>query len=210
MGKSYSSRNPCLSRKPQRLCKVCRLWTLGVDRKNLTSCQEIVQFREILESMMEKNDPVLSTFPEDNKPLIAKLAHERCAHCFDFLILLNSVRYFLAINQRLPLQNTSDHNCYRRKTKIANLTHRLIQVVFFHLSLSKQQSNQSWTATTTELTHLHPPQRCLVGFMYGDGKSSLSIATGCLKHLAKRPKHGLQNESKYDASFLLDFVQNTN
>lgn len=38
----------------------------------------IVKFREYLEQLMEKKEPMFTTFPEEHMPLIAKLAHERC------------------------------------------------------------------------------------------------------------------------------------
>lgn len=38
---------------------------------------EIVKFRIFLESRIEKQDPPLSDIPDEHKPLIAKIAHER-------------------------------------------------------------------------------------------------------------------------------------
>jgi len=40
---------------------------------------EIVNFREMLEERIRSGQPSLTAFPEEHKPLIAKLAHERCA-----------------------------------------------------------------------------------------------------------------------------------
>lgn len=43
----------------------------------LINLAEIVKFREMLEQRFERNDPPLSAIPEEHKPIIAKLAHER-------------------------------------------------------------------------------------------------------------------------------------
>ena len=39
---------------------------------------EIVKFREMLEERLERGDDPLDAIPDDHKPLIAKMAHERC------------------------------------------------------------------------------------------------------------------------------------
>ncbi|KAF8162912.1 hypothetical protein B0H34DRAFT_299811 [Crassisporium funariophilum] len=44
--------------------------------KQSETLQEIVKFREMLEERINKQEPPLSSFPEEHKPLIAKLAHE--------------------------------------------------------------------------------------------------------------------------------------
>ncbi|KAF9466308.1 hypothetical protein BDZ94DRAFT_1319571 [Collybia nuda] len=44
--------------------------------KQSETLQEIVKFREMLEDLIEKNSPPLTTIPDEHKPLIAKLAHE--------------------------------------------------------------------------------------------------------------------------------------
>jgi len=38
---------------------------------------EIVAFRTMLEERIRKQEPPLTNFPEQHKPLVAKLAHER-------------------------------------------------------------------------------------------------------------------------------------
>lgn len=47
---------------------------------NIPLSLEIVQFREMLEQRVYRKDAPLSSFPEEFKPLIAKLAHERSVH----------------------------------------------------------------------------------------------------------------------------------
>ncbi|KAJ8699806.1 hypothetical protein PTI98_002891 [Pleurotus ostreatus] len=44
--------------------------------KNSETMQAIVKFREYLEQLMEKKEPMFTTFPQEHMPLIAKLAHE--------------------------------------------------------------------------------------------------------------------------------------
>lgn len=41
------------------------------------SSAEIVKFREMIEMHIERKDPPMNTVPEEHKPLIAKLVHER-------------------------------------------------------------------------------------------------------------------------------------
>jgi hypothetical protein len=38
---------------------------------------EIVKFRDMLEERIKNSEPSLASFPDEHKPLIAKLAHER-------------------------------------------------------------------------------------------------------------------------------------
>lgn len=40
---------------------------------------EIVKFREMLEERLASKQPPLSVIPDEHKPVIAKLVHERCA-----------------------------------------------------------------------------------------------------------------------------------
>ena len=39
---------------------------------------EIVKFREMLEEKIERKDTPLDAFPDDHRPLVAKMVHERC------------------------------------------------------------------------------------------------------------------------------------
>ena len=41
---------------------------------------EIVKFREMLEDRINQQLPPLTAFPDEHRPLIAKLAHERFVH----------------------------------------------------------------------------------------------------------------------------------
>jgi hypothetical protein len=38
---------------------------------------EIVKFREMIEQRLERHEPPLPAIPDEHKPVIAKLAHER-------------------------------------------------------------------------------------------------------------------------------------
>ncbi|KAF5365726.1 hypothetical protein D9758_003132 [Tetrapyrgos nigripes] len=44
--------------------------------KHSETLQELVKFREVMQECISKGEPPLSTFPDEFKPLIAKLAHE--------------------------------------------------------------------------------------------------------------------------------------
>ncbi|KAF4576838.1 hypothetical protein EYR36_004818 [Pleurotus pulmonarius] len=44
--------------------------------KNSETMQAIVKFREYLEQLLEKKEPMFTSFPQEHMPLIAKLAHE--------------------------------------------------------------------------------------------------------------------------------------
>jgi chromatin assembly factor 1 subunit A len=41
------------------------------------SNSEIVKFRDMLEERISKQEPPFASFPNEHKPLVAKLAHER-------------------------------------------------------------------------------------------------------------------------------------
>ena len=41
---------------------------------------EIVKFRDMLEDRINQRLPPLTAFPDEHRPLIAKLAHERFVH----------------------------------------------------------------------------------------------------------------------------------
>ena len=41
---------------------------------------EIVKFRDMLEDRINQQLPPLTAFPDEHRPLIAKLAHERFVH----------------------------------------------------------------------------------------------------------------------------------
>ena len=55
-----------------------RYGLLGLHSKFST---EIVKFREMLEDRINQQSPPLTAFPDEHRPLIAKLAHERFVHC---------------------------------------------------------------------------------------------------------------------------------
>lgn len=52
---------------------------LGVARCDQTLPAEIVRFREMLEDRLSSKQPPLNAVPDEHKPVIAKLAHERFA-----------------------------------------------------------------------------------------------------------------------------------
>ena len=60
------------------LSKVCL--TLWIIRIVLKLSVEIVKFREMLENRINQQSPPLTAFPDEHRPLIAKLAHERSMH----------------------------------------------------------------------------------------------------------------------------------
>ena len=78
MGRFILGRNPCRWRSSPKLCKVN--FTLYMA---LYPCpyifSEIVKFRDMLEERIKSSKPPLTCIPEEHKPLIAKLGHERYA-----------------------------------------------------------------------------------------------------------------------------------
>ena len=48
----------------------------------LTPTPEIIAFRDMLSARAEASEPPLTEIPDDHKPVIAKLAFERCALAF--------------------------------------------------------------------------------------------------------------------------------
>jgi len=80
MVKLYSSRNVLLSRSFRKPCKVrrCLLRVKRGDTLNYPrNPSEIVKFREMLTMRIERGDPPLLMIPDDHRPVIVKLAHER-------------------------------------------------------------------------------------------------------------------------------------
>lgn len=75
MGRSSLNRNLYHLKNNRTLSKVClALWTITVVSK---FSAEIVKFREMLEDRINQQLPPLTAFPDEHRPLIAKLAHER-------------------------------------------------------------------------------------------------------------------------------------
>ena len=56
-----------------------------VQLTNIAPHPEIVKFRELIEERLERSDSPLTELPDEYRPLIAKLAHERYAVVSDFL-----------------------------------------------------------------------------------------------------------------------------
>lgn len=76
MEKLSSSRSPYRLRSRRKPCRVCPPPVSRALNLNFYSI-EIVKFREMIEQRIERQDPPLTSIPDEHKPLIVKLAQER-------------------------------------------------------------------------------------------------------------------------------------
>lgn len=167
----------------------------------ITAHSEIVKFRETLEQRIERRDPPLTALPEDHRPLIAKMVHER------YVPPQNAFRYSTITKQLATdttssatkhykrSQSTSSTSCCLPKTRTTKRQARP-SARPYHWTWSNRRSNCSRPEPTTVWTQRHTGDASLRRGRFGGGRSRTSGGSGCPRRQGRRCSPGWQRGSR--------------
>lgn len=148
---------------------------------------EIIRFREMLENRISRRDPPLPAIPDEHKPLIAKLAHERHVSPTSLAqpMAADPMDNYVVIKQSLHSQSIFAANSFRLKMKMTSTATAPTPRPHCPSPPWRLPSSPFSVARTTVSMGPWVMQRLLQQHASGDGRSDRNIGSGC-QRLSKR------------------------